>query len=63
MWRDGVGVEVVEEGADNRIGFRDMHALVMVFHHFGCIEAFEVRPTGLEDHFVDVNWWGSGGGV
>ena len=55
-----VGVEVVEESADDGVGLWDVHFLGMEFGHLSGVDASEVWPASLEDQLVDMD--GSGGG-
>lgn len=52
---DGVGIEVVEKSSNDGVGFWDVHFLIVKLGHFGGVEAFEMRPSRLKDHFVDVD--------
>ena len=54
--REGVGVEVVEEGFGCCVGFGEDEFVGVVFGHFGVEEAFEVWPAGLQDEGVAVDY-------
>ncbi len=54
---DAVGVEVVEEGFDDRVGLGDVHFLGMKFGHLGVVQTSEVWPASLEDKLVDMDRW------
>ena len=57
MFGDAVCIEIIEEGADDRIGFGDVHFLGLELGHLGGVDTGEVGPTGLEDQFMDVDRW------
>jgi hypothetical protein len=54
---DAIGVEVVEEGFDGRIGFRDVHTSGVKLLHLGVVEAGEMWPSSAKDEPVNMNWW------
>lgn len=53
---DTVGVQVVEEGFDDGVGFGDVHLLGVEFGHLGVVQAGEVWPASLQDELVHMDW-------
>jgi hypothetical protein len=52
---DAVCIQIVEEGVDSRVGFRNVHFLRVELEHLGGPEARKVWPASLEDELVDMN--------